>query len=131
MSQSHIIKKSTMTTHESCIPLAPSTACQQLVHAESLLSTAVVAISSGRGFFNLKVKHMVSLESPPTSESQEAAPFLQEEVATPHHCYSAISKYLICVATVPACSHPVKQVMAEGMCEVTGDTVTVSDSTGK
>lgn len=98
------------------------------MHAESVLSEAVVTISSGRGLWNLKVKHFVSLESPQTSESQEAAPSLQEEVAKPHG-YSAILKYLIGVATAAACSHPVRQVMVEGMCEVTGDTVTVSELT--
>lgn len=47
----------------------------------------------------------------------------------PHHGYSAIAKYLIGVATAAACSRPVRQVMVEGMCEVTGDTVTVSELT--
>lgn len=47
----------------------------------SVLSKAVVTISSGRGLWNLKVKHFASLESPQISESQEAAPSLQEEVA--------------------------------------------------
>ena len=50
-------------------------------------------------------------------------------MATPHHCYLAISKYLICVAMITSCTHPTKQVIAEGMYEVTGDSVTVRELT--
>lgn len=92
MSQSPA-SSSTVMTHESCIPSAPSITCQRLIHAENLLSAAVATINSGRSLWDLKVKPSVNLEShPQTSEPREAAPSLQEEVAPSPHLYSAISK---------------------------------------